>query len=330
MSRYVSLATDAAPTYAVHAPVVARLWKQLGYDAIVHVHEAGWENDFGRLILHELAQVGARVIPTPVLPPLVGGNIMRVARLLAAAQSFVHADDFVLCADMDMYPLSRSFFAVSAPFIALRALYHEWLMPAASVPPDVLDRLPQLLPGSYRFTMSYFGATGKIWRELFDLVPDDVTESLRRLLVNVDPTYHNVDLDETLLSAVVLRSPRAMGDLLRQPDFADCRHWRQGELHLIDPVYAPNLTGHDHMPRGLLRLADGYRGQGTPPEGAIDFIPPRFSDDSSGGRGWWCFDVATAYYPQEAAWLAEYRTAAKAIVEAENRAALWPSTWRTR
>mgnify|MGYP001570709840 CR=1 FL=1 len=93
MRRYVSLSVDAAPTYAALAPVTVRLWKRLGYTAILHIHEDGWGTPFGELVLREISGTGAAIVGVPTVPPLSIPNTMRAVRLVAAAVNGLELDD---------------------------------------------------------------------------------------------------------------------------------------------------------------------------------------------------------------------------------------------
>lgn len=296
--RYVVLATDAAPTYAVWAPVAARLWARHGYRSIFHLDSLGWESPFGRVILDEL--VTAEVAHFAYIPrtgELTVPNTMRCSRNVAAAAGFLEPDDFILTADVDMMPLRGAFFDKLPPFVVLRAMFATWL--GSQVVPPVVD-VSHIWAGNFRFPMCYAGATTTIWREMFPgIIPGDTAASLAAVLIGRSDA---VDLDETLLSYAFLSSPRAAGPAVLE---SPAGVWRKGELVMIDPMEERLLSEYFNMPRAMLRYDDLWHpGRGTPPPpDAIDFIPNRFL----GGRPWCCFDVVSAYFPDMTDWLANYR-----------------------
>lgn len=306
--RYVSLATDSAPTYAVWAPVAARLWRRLGYQTILAISaDEGWNEPAGQVILNELRDLPVSIVPVPRIGQLTVANTMRCARLVAASREFLAPDDFILTADVDMMPFSRTFFDLypGDAFIVLRALYQAWLGNGGDIP-EIND--VKLRPGEFRLPMCYCGATVGIWRELIpEIVASDIEESLIRLVGAVSDA---IDLDEALLSFRILSSPRAQGWLeLLDPAGV----WRKRELILVDPITLPLLSVYPDMPRGLLRLDDFWHpslGLPAPPE-AIDYIPHRFSP---GCQPFGCFEVVAAYVPEARAWLDAYRAKLEAVL----------------
>jgi hypothetical protein len=291
--RYVSLSTDSRPNYAIHAPVAARLWLRLGYRTIVHIHESGnWGTEFGQIVLNELAAIGAAIVRVPVCPPLSLPNTMRAVRLVAAWVNGLNLDDFVMQADVDMYPLNREFFSNPAEFTVLRALYAGWL--GCKTPPPMVD-WANVKPG-WRFQMCYAGARVDIWRELWNLPLGDSAAALRTLLEGTP--YDAADFDEAKLSYAFLASPRAQGEWVH----LDHRGvWRKGELVFVDPMGAPLLSKYHNMPRGLVGPEDENHA-GNPE--AIDLIPPRFARED---RPYWPFGVVKQRWPEEREWLTGYQ-----------------------
>ena len=108
--KFVSLSTNDDIAYSLFAPLSVRVWRLLGYEAIVHVHTDGWADEFGRLVLHELSLAGARLVTVPTVAPLSVANTMRVVRLCAAAQSSLQDDDVIVTSDVDILPLRREWF----------------------------------------------------------------------------------------------------------------------------------------------------------------------------------------------------------------------------
>ena len=292
--RYVSLSTDADPAYAVHAAVAARLWLRLGYKTIMHVEDTErWNSKFGAIVLEELRTIEAAIVKVPKTHPLSVANTMRASRLVAPWVNGLFQDDFILMADVDMYPLSRTFFSSPSDFTVLRALYASWL--SCSNPPPQVD-WSLVTADKWRFQMCYAGATVQIWREMWSLPLHDSSAALRALLEGTPKD--SSDFDEAKLSYAFLNSPRSAGDWETiDPD----GHWKRGQLRFVEPMRAPLLSQYYNMPRGLVGPYDESWSRNP---GAIDFIPPRFALDD---KPWWCLEVVKHHWPEETTWLAEYQ-----------------------
>jgi hypothetical protein len=307
VTKFVSLSTDERPTYAYHAPVAARLWKAIGYETIIHMHDDGrWNSPFGGAVKEELEAIGARTILLPTCAPLSAANTMRVCRLVAPCLSDLQPSDIVMTADVDMYPLSREFFSDPPRFGVLRALSSLWLAwrgdrPVvdwennAAVYPDG-RRLP-LTPGSWAFQMCYASATVEIWREMFNYVPDSPILSMGKLLEGC--TGDSTELDEIKVSYAFLSSKRATGEWIAQSSDGP---WRKGELVFSDPMAAPLLARFTSMPRGMMS-SQREDWKGGKVDGAIDFIPPRITP---GEVPLWALELAALYWPEEKSWLEKY------------------------
>lgn len=298
--KWVSLSCDEKATYAAHLPVVTRLWDLLGYHPLIAIHDGNWDTAFGRTVLRHTVGNIRRV---PQVPPLSVANTMRAERLFAFTCPEVQPDDFILMADVDMYPLSRTFFNVEGPLTILRALWYAWLGHGGRAPELTGDWLQ---PGSYNFPMCYAGASARVWSEMF---PEE------RLSACTRPTDYasSVGFDEAQMSY------RMLWRVERDPIIEVQRGvWTKGEMKLIDPIDAPLLSSYPDMPRGLMRLGDMWRpGKGPMPEGALDIIPPRFVRHE---YPWWVFDAVCMYFPELTPWLKEYQRELASTL----RGALWP------
>jgi len=303
-TRWVSLSTDALPTYATWAPVVAHVWKSLGYRTAIHLHvdHAGWATPFGEIVRRELERVDAMVAWIPTTRPLSVGSTMRASRIFAAHTLPFAPDDFVLTADADIVPLDAKFFDRSEDFVVLRPLYQRWCHAGGQQPPlrdedFVPSTNPNMqmpgLPMPLRFPQCYTGATARIWREL---MPSSLAEMVKGF------GHDNGDLDELRTTHAILSSPRIRGTLVE----LERGHWRRGELHLVDPVDRPLLLRtRVAFPRGALVGSQGWTPKEGPiPFGAVDFQPARFEFDEP---PWWCFDVVRMRYPHLSSWLDTYR-----------------------
>lgn len=277
MKKRVSLACDHLGTYAVLLPIAAKLWEFLGYVPIVR-HSLRMSNDFEREILAWTAgdkhKIDAR-------EPLSLPNTMRAIRLFA--HELADQNDFILMADVDMFPLSRKFFVDPPTHVLLRAAWYLWLGNEGREP--VFDP-ERLVPGRSHFAMCYVGATKEIWHELFQSGTWPAVDT---------PSWDEEALSHRLLQRVAGQPFSELGR----------GHWLKGDLHFIDPLDAPLLSVYQDMPRGMLRLGDTWKpDKGPAPEGAIDFVPPRFTQRE---HPWWIFAAVRAYFPELSDWLSGYR-----------------------
>lgn len=314
MTDYVSLAVDPAPTYAIYAPIVARVWSSWNYTPIFTLHRSTqWENPFGQIVLREIRKVTNKIIWMPTMPPQTVANTMRTSRLVTASFAGLYPDDLIMTSDVDMVPLNRQFFhRPDDDFFVLRALYERWLA-CKDPPPKLIEK--DLAPGVFRFQMCYVGATVEIWRELLPLTVGDPVGSMTTLLKGLP--NDSQDFDEAKLSHAMLSSPRVQGPLVTLDPSGV---WKKGELTLIDPLNLPLLSSYYNIPRGMLRLGDLWQpGKGPPPSEALDFIPGRFTATY---QPWWCFDATALYHPAEEQWLKTYREEVDAAFRAGG-AALW-------
>jgi hypothetical protein len=301
--RFVSLATDHAPTYAAWAPVCARFWRRVGYRSIVHVESVGWDSAFGELVLGELSNAGAILVRVEAAAPLSIVDTMRVVRLVAAGNEQIGPDDFVLMADVDMLPLDEAFFADRAGLIALRALAYGW----AKLP--IGQIVPTIGASSWRLPMCYVGAPASVWRTLLpvDGDPRMAVSAIRRM----QPECDGYNLDETLMSRVVFER----AGIAPIEDVSN-GVWRKGDLHLVDPIHAPHHSQRRKIQRGMLGAWSDEAARRERMDGMLDFMPARFE---RGANVLGDLDVAALYAPDEKTWIDRYRSRLQAVLEP----ALW-------
>lgn len=297
MRLRVSLASDHLGTYAVLLPIAAKLWETLGYTPIVQ-HSLRDDNPFEQAVLAWTVGDKYRIAARE---PLSLPNTMRAVRLFA--WELADSGDFILTADVDMFPLSRTFFADPPPHVLLRACWYLWLGNEGREPFFDPARLEPTgdpsCPYRSHFAMCYAGATKEIWRELFQS--------------GTWPAHDTNSWDEEALTARVL-------DRVRGQPFAELGRgrWRKGDLHFVDPLDAPLLSEYRDMPRGMIRLGDIWKpAMGPAPEGAIDFIPPRFTQYD---RPAWIFPAVRLYFPELGDWLDGYYR----VLDETMGSAVWP------
>ncbi len=303
MKRYVSLTCDEKPTYAWLLPVAAKLWETLGYVPIVQ-HRLSEGNAFEAAVL---AWTPGLKIQVAERPPMSVANTMRALRLYAWPH-VSDADDFILTSDVDMFPLSRTFFQGLPSHVVLRAAWYLWLGRQDGQEPvigsdtfewsnDWLERPRMRLP------MCYVGLPRSVWQTLFPRTLEEAvqygTEAVLDRLPSFWASYDDPSWDESELTQ------RLMRYVAGQPLETLARgRWKKGELLLVDPLDLPNHSVYQNMPRGLLRLGDKWKPDlGPRPENVIDFIPPRMAQHD---HSLWVFDVVKLWYPELSGWCDSY------------------------
>lgn len=286
--KYVALSTDANPAYAIYAPIVTRLWRHLGYEPLLVLHEdAGlWDTPFGHFMTSMLP-IGTRIQRCPTMHPLNVGNTMRCVRLAAAAFSGVNDDDFIVTSDMDMAPLNRERFVRLDSYGEVVLDRGDGYGNLETTPPLLASHAPALLSGLFRFPLCYVGMKARIWRELFPLVLEDIPGSLRRVIHGL--RADQIDFDEACCSARVLLSKYAIGSLQRHDDGA---RWTQGEMTILA---RHDWATRDGYPIGMLIHAEGR----TFNPSAIDFHMPKAPMR-------WVGNSISWYWPEEAEFINNY------------------------
>lgn len=290
MTRYVSLSCDANPHYAIYAPIVIRIWKALGYEPLIFLHNDGWQNTrFASRVLLEIMTGPGHVCEIPRIEPLSVANTMRVARLAAASLPYVDPEALVLTSDIDMAPLSRTFFERDAwDVFVLRADLHGPIEGCASFPGaenKLHDGRPALLCGHFRFPMCYVGMRARIWRDVMPLIVGDAEHSIRR--INHGLRHDSHEHDEATTSARLLHSRYAVEPLERLSE----RHWQQGNLQIVTMTDWPFGT-HRNM------LIGGQANAAVDPN-AVDWHMPKPAAP-------WCGRVLARYYPELAPFIEPY------------------------
>lgn len=304
MTRWVSLSSDANPRYSAYLPIACLLWKRLGWEPLVLMHDSGWDTSLGMEVeawLDEFDIVRALVSD---YPPLSVANTMRFCRLAGPCLRVVADGDLVMMSDADMMPISRSFFDVPETWdvYSLRSDMHGFL------------QTPRLPPVNFRFTMCYVGARACVWRDVLGSVVGDISASLRQLEEFREPQLARVlahggavhrldrdavDCDEGIMSSHLLSSDWLQGDLMREGDWCGLPLYRQGNMRLVA------VRREDGLPEGMLILG-GWRGDRLP-DHVIDWhasMPP---------LGWFGDTLAT-FWPNEVNWISDYWSRVRKIL----------------
>lgn len=148
MSRRVVLACDANPRYAFALPITCRLWRMIGFDplvVLVGTKARTWPMgpDGASYLKSGLDEWG--------VAPIEGFNSSTVAQCSRlAAWTLAAPGDYVLTADVDMWPLDAGYFR-SEPAAGMLDLY-SW----AAYNHEKQFKLP----------ICYLGARRELWAEI--------------------------------------------------------------------------------------------------------------------------------------------------------------------
>jgi hypothetical protein len=194
-----------------------------------------------------------------------------------------------MTADIDMLPISRTFFEREGPMVLFRGDLHCDLAKAQQRGDG---KGPAMLPGVFRIPMCYIALTAKIWREILPFFPSDGSlissttpqELLERMVFECP---HDLsEWDEVYASRRILSSTYAIGSL-EQIHGEDT--WKQGDLTVVavsgDPSQRPR-----HM------ILGNERWVGIVP---IDWHMPR-------PARFWMGEEIARYWPEEADFIKSY------------------------
>lgn len=113
-ARYVTIASNLSHDYAFYLPIVSAMWMRLGYRPIAYLLGTSQEwksHSFGAAALAEARARGAMIHFVDRVAGYRDSTVAQTVRLAAGATPGLRDDDYVLTADVDMLPLSRTFFA---------------------------------------------------------------------------------------------------------------------------------------------------------------------------------------------------------------------------
>lgn len=110
--KYAVTSSNLNHDYAFYAPIVAAMWVELGYRPIVFLVGSSEEwkaHKFGSVVLAEARRRGAVIHFVDRVEGYPESTTAQTIRLAGAYTSLIRDDDYLLTTDVDMLPLSRSF-----------------------------------------------------------------------------------------------------------------------------------------------------------------------------------------------------------------------------
>lgn len=113
-NRYVVTSSTLNHDYAFYAPIISSMWMKLGYRPIIFLVGSSGEwktHRFGSVALAEARRRGAVIHFTGRVVGYPESTTAQTVRLAGGHVPFVRPDDYVMTTDIDMLPLSRSFWS---------------------------------------------------------------------------------------------------------------------------------------------------------------------------------------------------------------------------
>lgn len=241
------ISSDRSELYSFFAPLTVRMWRRLGFRAKLFL--VGTADEWNReprfrLVVERSREAGASIVFVPRLEDFANGTVAQVARLFASGFAF-DDDEFVYQADIDAWPLSRSFYCDRD--------FDRLLLLAANA-------------NGRQFSIQV-GARARTWRAMMGIARGEGYAALQETLARgvgrgatLEGAWH---FDEELLARQVVASPflASAVQVVRQGDpprdRIDRAAWRNVttldgfvDAHLLRP-------GWEHWPRlrAVLALA---------------------------------------------------------------------------
>lgn len=243
MNFCVVNSTDLNPVYAYFMPIVSRIWgTYMGYAPIslLYGSEEMWRSTkINSFLLNEINSTSQIHYVKPV-SGYRSSTVMQLARVLTCAVTTLHNNDYVLTSDVDMIPLSKSYFKQ----MDRNKKFHIFSADAYT------DITKGWEPS--KFPMCYLGGVVEFWKEIFDIKTNDISAEVVRSLEGRADTWDN---DEVYSSNKIRESKYYKGEMQLmvrswpgsrafkrldreiwsfngQPDLIDCHSLRPGYNHI--------------------------------------------------------------------------------------------------
>lgn len=201
--RYISInSSDPNDTYSFFIPIVARAWKRLGYSPVSLLlgKEQLWTSNPKDAFCLQKTKEESQVFFVSGVDGYRNATVMQVCRVVASAIQSFHEDDYLLTSDVDMIPLSGSYFKSQD----IQKRFHIFSADAYA------DITKGLFPP--KFPMCYLGARAGLWRDIMGIRTDFDSEVAKVVRCSGGEWGH----DEMYCSARIMNHPVFKGDLRRE------------------------------------------------------------------------------------------------------------------
>ena len=188
MQKYAVISTDFGHLYSFFMPITAMLWKNhIGFDTISILigNQDIWnKRKEGKLIYEETMKYSSKIKFLPVVPKMKSASTAQVSRIFASAHTEINDDDYLLSADVDMFPLHKKWFNEQDDSKRLHI------------------RNAQHWKNVKRFAICYVGGKAITWREIMNIRQDGIFNEMKRVIKtkDVDWRYDERTLTKNILS----------------------------------------------------------------------------------------------------------------------------------
>ena len=253
MNFCVVNSTDLNPIYAYFMPIVNRIWSRyMEYSpvSLLYGSEELWKSTkINSFLLNEIRTTAQIHFVKPV-PGYKSSSVMQVSRALVGALPTMQLDDYMIISDVDMIPLSKSYFKQQDGSKKLHIF-------SADAYTDITKGWEPL-----KFPMCYIGAQSQYWREIFGITTYDISFETAKSLEGRADVWDN---DENYICGWIKNSRYYKSEMQlmirtwpcsRAFNRLDRESWHfNGQTGLIDAHFF--RPGWDHMPK-LLELFKTY------------------------------------------------------------------------
>jgi hypothetical protein len=162
---YAVNATNKNEMYSFFMPITAMLWKKvIGWDSIsilVGTKESWMKEPRSRFIV-EQSQKFSKVHFLKGVPGLKSTSVAQICRIYSSAIPGLNPDDYLITADVDMFPLNKKWFDQKNPN------------------KDFCVWNAQVWHNRKRMAICYLGATVKIWREVMGIKSQGLSNAIEK------------------------------------------------------------------------------------------------------------------------------------------------------
>lgn len=236
MRKYVINSSDANLMYCYFLPVVAVMWKRIGYEPLslaLGIRDEWAKNPATEYVYDKVNEV-SRIITLDRIPGFKDSTIAQCSRMFVSAESFPE-DDYLLVFDVDLLPLNPKWWTQQDFSYDFNSFGGDW--------------------NENQYCMIGQGATVKQWRIVMAIFENGINHEMKMVL---DPAKDGWCYDEEILTEQLHKYsgrmqiiPRWPGGIIEkrldrydwkftgQTDLIDCHSVRPGYEHWdkLEPVF---------------------------------------------------------------------------------------------
>lgn len=246
MQKYVINSSNTNLHYCYYLPIVALIWKRIGYDPVSLIlgNREEWSATEITKFIYDQTEKLSWIINIDRIAGFKDSTVSQCSRLFAAAESFSE-DDYLLTSDVDLFPLNPAWWTQQDFSYGVNSFGGDW--------------------NEHQYCMMGQGATAKQWRIMMEIFENGINHEMRAVL---EPSKDNWCYDELILTEQMHKYPGSIqiidrwpGGLVRgrldrsgwdfhgQTDLIDCHSLRPGYEHWdkLDPVFKQYCNDEDYQ-----------------------------------------------------------------------------------